>query len=104
MDLVPLILAGAFCININILDTSRTGVFTEHLMSPRDGTTKTAVLQRSGDHDNGVTIIEMYEPLTQISTDQPKDVEMRHDSISLPAPLSLAPLPKNMPSSTTPPD
>ena len=94
VDIVPLILARVFQLNIIIWYTAMSGLVNEYTMYPREELTSSIVLQRRGDHYNGIvtapTVKLCAEP-TANCTAKPCDV-ITHD-INLPFPWSLDPLP-----------
>ena len=95
VDLVPLILARIYGIEIVILDTSSTGKVTEHVICPRYQSIFSITVQRRGDHYNGIV------PITKEITSTPLAVQMTAGVPSypmleddpLPSPWSLDPLP-----------
>ncbi len=88
-----MILARSHNLNINIYDTARNGLVTEHMVIPRNESSNTITIQRRGDHYNGINITPQ-KARTVISPSMPSTHEQ---SVILPAPWSLAPLPETTP-------
>jgi len=58
-DLVPVIIANALSVNVNIRNKNDDGDINDILIHPRDGAKeRTILLQRANDHFSGVNILE----------------------------------------------